>query len=204
MKINFKRFHKYFLDEHIIPKILILLILLSNTTSIASHRVAPSFSLTHIQTTEGDHYNFYSPTINYTADFKIWNFRLYLSLSILFPMWANQNGKKCDLSEFYTSCMGTDIFIGISKDYPIADRLLFVPAVGYHLNGIRLRGKPEYMDFYSLTSGLGINVMTRYRGKHNPLNIAFISFGIDFSDMLYTENKLKTGYTIIIGVGHAF
>lgn len=204
MKIKFKRFQEYKPVGCNIPKILVVLILLLHAPSIASHRIAPSFALTHIKTTNGDRYNFYSPAINYTGDFKTWNFRLYLSISILFPLWANQNGEKCNMSEFYSSRLGGDLFIGISKDYPIADRLRFVPAVGYHLNGIRLRGKSEYMDFYSLTSGLGINLMTRYRWKQNPMNFAFISFGMDFSDMLYKENKLKTGYTIIIGAGYAF
>ena len=76
--------------------------------------------------------------------------------------------------------------------------------MGWHQNGIRLRSKPEYKDFYSLTSGLGFNLMTKYRAQQSPLNYALLSFGMDFKDLLYTENKLKRGYTITMGIGHSF
>jgi len=185
-------------------QILILVFFLTNTLSVASHRVAPAFSMTYIKTTEGDRYNFYSPAINYTGDFKTWNLRLHLSVSILFPWWANQNGDECNMSQYYSSRLGSDLFIGISKNYPIANHLRFIPALGYHLNSIRLRAKPEYMDFYSLSSGLGLNILTRYRWKSDPVNFAFLLIGMDFSDMLYTDNKLKKGYTITIGAGYAF
>lgn len=204
MKNEYKKFNQYIIDIPLIYKLFLILILLPVKMGNTGHRIAPSFNMTYIKTTEGDRYYLYSPAFNYTGDFKTLNFRLYLSFSILFPMWASQNGEKCDMVEFYCSRLGSDLFIGISRDYPVVDELRFIPAIGYHLNGIRLRGKPEYMDFYSLTSGIGINIMTRYRWKQQPVNFAFLSIAMDFSDMLYTENKLKKGYTIMLGAGYAF
>lgn len=172
--------------------------------SRARHSIAPVISHTIIQTTNDDQVQLTSPAINYTGDIRIWDYRLYFSVSALFPRWANQNGRKCHLSDVYTSAWGTDLFIGISKDYEIVDRFCIVPAVGWHQNGIRLRAKSEYMDFYSLTSGFSLHLFTKYRGKHPILNFMFLAMAMDFMDLLYVENKLKRGYTINFGLGHTF
>ena len=94
--------------------------------------------------------------------------------------------------------------MGLTRDLPIISRHDVTPVLGWHISGIRLRGKSEFMDFYSLTMGFGLKLMTRYQGSWNYINCAFLSFSYDYIDLLYKNNKLKRGHTISLGFGRSF
>ena len=184
--------------------VIMTLFLLGPVSVSARHSVAPAFSYTHIRTTQGDRYYITSPALNYTGDLKIWNYRLYLSVSAILPVWASQNGANCDIPRYYSSTLGTDIFIGISKNIEILDQFGIVPVLGWHQNGIRFQAKSRYLNFYSLTSGLSVSLFMKFKTTQPLLNFMFCSMAIDFIDQLYTENKLKAGYTVTAGIGHTF
>lgn len=165
------------------------------------HHFSPAGSITYIKTTEGSRYTLYSPAIQYTGDMKLGKYRCYIGFSVLIPRWANQDGYHYHNPDFYENYLGSDLFIGISKDTSISGGFTFVPAIGWHQNGIRLRGKSQTLDFYSLTSGLGIQLMTHYQGDLKIPNFLFLSYGFDFMDHLYKVNKLDHGYTATLGFG---
>lgn len=181
-----------------------VVLLFMNNIADARHSIAPAYSYTYIHTTEKNSYHLHCPAVNYTGDLKVWDYRLYFSVSLLFPVWAIQDGTYYRSSDYYSTYSGTDLFIGLSKNYSIDDNFCMIPAVGWHQNAIRLRGKSEYMDFYSLTSGFGFRFMTKYRESRSFLNFLLLSIGMDFTDFLHIENKLKRGYTVTVGLGHTF
>ena len=184
--------------------LMVIQFLLSPAVVFSRHSIAPAFSYTYIQTTQRDQYHFTSPALNYTGDLKMWNYRLYLSVSMLFPVWASQNGRSCDIHQYYTSTVGADLFVGISRDFEVFNHFGIEPVLGWHQNGIRLQAKSRYVNFYSMTSGLSFNLFSRFRGRQTLLNFAFLSIAMDFVDQLYTENRLNKGYTLTIGIGHTF
>jgi len=200
------QFMKRFTIYHKITCILLTILVFHLISSIAyaRHSMAPSYSYTYIHTTENDDYHIHSPAMNYTGDLRVWDYRLILSASMLVPVWANQNGTLYQSPDYYSHYLGIDFFIGFCRNYSVSDRFSMIPALGWHYNGIFLRGKSNIMDFYSLTSGFGFQFLTKYR-KQNPfLNFIFLSIGTDFIDLLYIENKLKRGCTISMGIGHTF
>jgi len=170
----------------------------------ASQSLAPAYGFTYIKTTDEDRYQIYSPGLHYMRDMRVWNYRLVTSLSVLLPLRGTENGTGYRSGNYYSKYLGTDLFIGFSRDYPVTSGLRVQPALGWHQNGILLRGRAEYMDFYSLTSGLGLNLLTRYGGKDPLFNYAFLCLSYDFFDHLYTDNKLKQGCTLTMGIGHTF
>ena len=157
-----------------------------------------------INSTDGDRYALFSPGLNYTADFRIWKLHFVISTTTLFPLWATQNGKRFTNPQFYDFYMGTDLFLGIARNYEVRDRYLLSPAVGWHQNGIHMRGKPRYRNFSSLTSGIGLHILATDCRNSWFLNYLFVSLGLDFVDYLYEENKLRTGLSMCLGMGHRF
>jgi hypothetical protein len=172
--------------------------------SFARHNLAPEYSYTYIQTTRKDAFHLYSPSVNYTGDFKTGAFRVYLGASALLPLWARQDGDDFYNPDYYSHIIGTDLFIGLARDVPVIDRFDLIPVFGWHLSGIRLRGKPQTMDFYSLVTGFGFRLLTRYQGNQDLINYGFLSSSYDFIDLLYQNNRLKRGHTISFGIGHTF
>ena len=192
-------YHRFSLLKRIVAGLLC-------TTAVlqAAHQFSVEYCYTHIKTTDGDQYNIYSPALNYFGDFRILNFRLHVGVSALKPLWASQNGKNYYNYDYYNRVAGCDLFIGLSRNVPIIDHFTVIPAFGWHVNGIRLRAKSRYLDFYSLTSGVGIHVLARRRTQKLIFNTAYVSLNLDFRDLLYTNNRLRHGHTIKIGLGHAF
>ncbi|NQT26977.1 hypothetical protein HQ585_16595 [candidate division KSB1 bacterium] len=185
--------------------LLIFLVCLILSTQVqAGHGLAPALSLMRINSTDGDRVALLSPGLNYSADFRIKKPHFIISTTIVLPLWATQNGKRYTNPNFYDFYLGTDLFLGIALDYDVQDHFRLSPAVGYHLNGILMRGKPRYLDFYSLTSGIGLHVLATDRRDSRLLNYLFLSLGIDFLDFLYEENRLRTGISLCLGVGHRF
>jgi len=185
--------------------LLVLLVCMTFSARIqAGHGLAPALGLSRIHSTDGDRVALLSPGLNYTADFRIRGIHFVLSATTVIPLWATQNGKRYTNPQFYNFYMGTDLFLGISRDYHIQDRFLLSPALGWHQNGILMRGKPRYLDFYSLTSGLGLHVLATDCRQSRILNFLFLSMGLDFLDYLYEENKLRFGLSLCLGVGHRF
>ena len=190
--------------KQFILKMMILSFFIIHSHSFARHSIAPLFSFTNIQTTDDDHYHLSSPAKNYTGDFQVRDYRFYISLSTLLPSRASENGKNYDISEFYSNTMGGDVMIGLAKENLIIHRFNLIPVLGWHQNGIRLQGKSQYKNFYSMTSGISLNFLTKYQVTDRLLNFAFLSMSMDFIDLLHKGNKLTKGYTFNIGVGHTF
>lgn len=187
------------------PPLLIFLVCLVLAAQIrAGHGLAPALSLTRINSTDGDRYALLSPGLNYTADFRISGLHFLISATTVLPIWATQNGKRYTNPRYYNFYMGNDLFVGIARDYDVRDRFRLSPAVGWHQNGILMRGKPRYLDFYSLTSGIGLHVLAVDKRRSLLLNYGFLSLALDFMDFLYEENKLRTGLSLCLGVGHRF
>ena len=181
-----------------------LICIVSATRVRAGHALAPSLGLMHIKSTDGDKYTLLSPGLNYTADFRIKKLHFIISTTPVFQLWSRENGKGYTNPQFYNFYMGNDLFIGLARDYELQGRFRLSPAAGYHQNGILMRGKSRYLDFYSLTSGLGLHVLATDYGKPRLFNYAFLSLGLDIFDYLYEENKLSTGLSLCIGAGHRF
>lgn len=146
----------------------------------------------------------YSPAVNYTGDSKIGIFRIYFSASILLPLQGRQDGNTIYNPDYYKRLIGSDLFVGLAKDYPVIDRFGLIPALGWHLNGLRLRGNAQIYDFYSLTTGFGLKLLTRHQGNQDLLNYGYFSISFDYIDFLYANNKLKRGHSITFGIGHTF
>lgn len=193
-------------SRHLLNFVLVLLAL-SHTYTVpvlAGHGLAPALVLTTIKSTDGDSYALYSPALNYTADFEIRNLHFIFSATPLFPLWATQNGNRYTNSDYYDIYMGTDLFFGIARDFYIKARYRLSPAVGWHQNGMFMRGKSRYLNFYSLTSGIGLHALMIDLKESRLLNYLTISAGLDFVDYLYQDNKLRVGFTLCLGVGHRF
>jgi hypothetical protein len=184
--------------------LIVLVCLVLSTQVRAGHGLAPALSLMHIKTTDGDRYALLSPGLNYSPDFRIGKLHFVLSATIVFPLWASQNGKRFTNPDFYNFYMGNDLFLGIARDYDVRSRFRLSPAVGWHQNGILMRGKLRYLDFYSLTSGIGLHVLAIDLKDSRLLNYGFFSLGLDFLDFLYEENRLRIGLSLCLGVGHRF
>ncbi len=170
----------------------------------AGHRFAPAYCGTYIRTTDGDRVRLHSPALHYTGDFGVGGYRCYISASLLMPRWADQNHHSINMPYYYDHYFGEDLFIGLSKQVEIHDGFTFIPAAGWHQNGIRLRGNADTLDFYSLTSGFGLQLMTYYDRSGRLPNYLVISCGWDFVDFLYEKNKLKQGFTLLTGLGYSF
>lgn len=185
--------------------LLIFLVCLILATRVqAGHGLAPALSLMRINSTDGDRYALLSPGLNYTADFRIRKLHFVFSATPVLPLWATQNGRRYTNPDFYDFFMGTDLFLGVARDYDVQSRFRLSPAVGWHQNGIHMRGKLRYLNFSSLTSGLGLHVLATDRRDSRLLNYLFLSLGFDFLDFLYEENRLRTGISLCLGAGHRF
>ena len=193
-----------FHGKRFILNMMILSFFIIHSHSFARHSIAPLFSFTNIQTTDDDYYHLSSPAMNYTGDFQVRDYRFYIGLSALLPLRASENGKNYNISEYYSNTMGGDVMIGLAKESLVIHRFDLIPVLGWHQNGIRLQGKSEYKNFYSMTSGISLNLLTKYKETDHLLNFAFLSMSMDFIDLLHKENKLSKGYTFNIGVGHTF
>ena len=179
-------------------------ILFTVIPALAGNRLAPAYCGTTIRTTKGDRIRLHSPALHYTHDFGVGGYRCYISASLLVPRWADQNDRAVHMPSFYNRYIGEDLFIGISKRVEIKDGFTFIPAAGWHQNGIRLRGNADTLDFYSLTSGFGLQLMTFYNSSGRLPNYLVVSCGWDFIDFLYEKNKLKQGFTLLTGLGYSF
>jgi hypothetical protein len=182
---------------------LIILIPVATKSTGASHSIAPSYTYTHINTAGGDRYNFHSAGFNYTVHGKK-KYAFFSSVTIMMRAWASQNGSSFDNRDFYVSVLGSDLLFGVALVKPTARKIDLTPAVGGHLNGIRLRGGELYKDFYSLTAGVGVSMHASFRLGGKLYGLIFTSGGLDFVDLLYDENKLKSGYSFSTGVGLKF
>jgi hypothetical protein len=169
----------------------------------ADHSLFPIYNITHLTTTEGDIYNFHSPGINYTFNGRN-RIGFFTSLSIFFPLRSNQNGESYKNSDFYRSKLGGDFMLGADMKFQASDKISIVPALGGHVNGIRLRAKEIYKDFYHLTFGLGLNVQTRYEVSDRMDGTLLVSGGWHFIDLIHRENRLDNGLIFTGGIGLTF
>jgi hypothetical protein len=169
----------------------------------ADHSFSLVYNVTHLTTTEGDVYNFYSPGLNYTYNARC-RFGLFSSLSALFPLISNQNGTNYINWDYYMLMFGFDLMLGAGGKLPLSERFTFVPALGAHLNGIWLKGKALFRDFYNLTTGLGTNLQIRYAMSRCLEGIGFVSGSWDFVDLIHQGNRLKNGLILTVGVGISF
>ena len=179
----------------------VVFLLVSN--GFAGHHIAAGYSRTWIQTSRDDRFTIHSPALHYTGDISVYQSRIYLSLSFLLPKWASQNGRHVDLGDYYARYFGADLFLGVSRDKELKG-LQLIPAAGWHLNGIRMRGNSRILDFYSLTSGPGIQLRIHYHGQRMVPEYLLFSCGYDIIDHLYTENKLKRGFCLTTALGYSF
>ncbi|MBN1780611.1 hypothetical protein JW948_05755 [bacterium] len=204
IKINNTIGKKLPVAHHLPVRFVLCLILFSAIPAQPRNHMAAGACMTLIRTTGDDRFTIYAPSMNYTGDFRIRDYRFVFSSSLLMPFWSGQDHHHYFNPDYYSSCLGVDLFIGFARDYPVVDRFGISPALGFHLNGIRLRGKSTYLDFYSLTYGLGGTLFTRYRGSRNLLNFGYVSANLDMMDLLYINNRLRRGITFKAGIGHSF
>ena len=169
----------------------------------SDHSFFPVYNVNHLATTGGDTYDFYSLGFNYTYNARR-KFGLFSSLSVLFPTRSNQNGETFKNSDYYKSMLSIDLMVGAGSKLPAGERVTFVPSLGLHINGIRLRGKDLYRDFTNLTTGIGTNVQARYAISRSIEGITFVSGSWDFIDLIHTENQLKNGLACTVGMGLTF
>jgi hypothetical protein len=195
-----------FITPHQLLRIpcLMLMASLFLSKAFAGHHIAAGYSWTWIQTSRDDHFTLHSPALHYTADLSVYQTRIYFSLSFLVPRWASQNGRHIDSADYYTRYFGVDLFVGFSKAKQSGPGFRVVPAGGWHMNGIRMRGNARILDFYSLTSGPGIQLMMHYRGRTIVPEYLLFSCGYDLFDHLYKENKLKRGLCLTAALGYSF
>lgn len=187
----------------LILSVILTAVLCAPLLSLADHGFFPIYNVTHLSTTEGDVYNFYSPGFNYTFNGRN-RFGFFSSISVLFPLRSNQNGESFKNSDYYKRKLGTDIMLGAGVKFNVNKRFSLVPSPGVHLNGIRLRGKELYKDFYNLSLGVGLNLQARYRISRNMDGTAFVSTSWDFIDLIHRENKLQHGIILTFGLGITF
>ncbi len=192
-----------YMKKVVIMFLMIILIMVALESMGAWHSIAPSYIYTHINTTEGDRYNFHSAGFNYTIHGKK-KYAFFSSVTVMMPAWASQNGKSFDNRDIYKSVLGGDLLVGIAQVKPTARKIDLTPALGGHLNGIRLRGGELFKDFYSLTAGVGVSIHASSRFSRKLYGLFFTSGSLDFVDLLYEENKLKTGYSLSAGLGLKF
>ena len=178
-------------------------VLCAPVLSLADHSLFPIYNVTHLSTTEGDVYNFYSPGVNYTYNARK-KFGFFSSVSILFPRRSSQNGESYKNSDYYKSKLGADLMMGAGMKFNTSERFSLVPSFGVHLNGIRLRGKELYKDFYNLSFGVGLNLQARYGISKRMDGTAFASTSWDFVDLIHKENKLQNGFVLTLGLGLTF
>jgi hypothetical protein len=166
----------------------------------SDHGIFPIYNMTHLSTTEGDVYNFYSPGINYTYNSRK-EFGFFTSFSLLFPRKSSQNGESIKNSDYYDSKLGGDLMMGAGMKFETGEKVTLLPSFGLHLNGIRLRGKELYKDFYNLSFGVGINLQARYSIGKRLDGTAFASTSWDFVDLIHQENRLQNGFILTLGLG---
>jgi hypothetical protein len=183
---------------------LLLIASLFISKAFAGHHLAAGYNRTWIQTTRDDRFTLHSPALHYSGDLSVHQTRIHFSLSFLLPKWASQNGRQFDSADYYTRYFGADLFIGFSKDKQSGPGFKLVPAGGWHINGIRMRGNARILDFYSLTSGPGIQLMMHYRARTMVPEYLLFSCGYDIFDHLYRENKLKRGFCLNVALGYSF
>jgi hypothetical protein len=169
----------------------------------ADHGLFPIYNVTHLKTSDGDAYNFYSPGFNYTFNAKK-RFGFFSSLSVLWPLRSNQNGESFKNADYYDRKYGFDLMLGAGGKIPAGERLLFVISPGAHLNMIRLRGKELYQDFTNMSLGLGLNLQARYAVSRCIDGTLFTSGSWDFIDPIHQENRLKNGFVVTFGLGLTF
>ena len=182
---------------------IVMAVLCVPVLSLSDHSFFPIYNVTHLSTTEGDVYNFYSPGVNYTFNARK-QFGFFSSVSILFPRRSNQNGESYKTSDYYKRKLGTDLMMGAGMKFNTSERFCLVPSFGVHLNGIRLRGKELYKDFYNLSFGVGLNLQARYGISRHMDGTVFASTSWDFVDLIHQENKLKNGFVLTLGLGLTF
>ena len=169
----------------------------------ADHSFFPIYNLTHLKTTDGDAYNFYSPGLNYTYNAKK-RFGFFSSVSVLWPLRSNQNGESFKNADYYDRKYGFDLMLGAGGKIPAGERLLFVISPGAHFNMIRLRGKELYQDFTNMSLGLGLNLQARYAISKRIDGTIFTSGSWDFLDPIHQENRLRNGFVVTFGLGLTF
>jgi hypothetical protein len=167
---------------------------------LSDHGIFPVYNMTHLSTTGGDVYNFYSPGINYTFNSKQ-NFGFFSSVSILFPRKSSQNGESIKNSDYYEKKLGGDLLMGAGMKFNTGEKFTLLPSVGLHINAIRLRGKELYKDFYNLSFGIGLNLQARYGIGKRLDGTAFASTSWDFVDLIHQENRLQNGLILTFGLG---
>ena len=94
--------------------------------------------------------------------------------------------------------------MGAGMKFNTSERFCLVPSFGVHLNGIWLRGKELYKDFYNLSFGVGLNLQARYGISKRMDGTVFASTSWDFVDLIHQENKLKNGLVLTLGLGLTF
>lgn len=176
---------------------------LAPSTLHADHSFFPIYNVTHLKTTEGDTYNFYSPGFNYTYNAKK-KFGFFSSLSVLWPLRSNQNGESYKNADYYDRKFGLDLMMGAGGKIPAGNRFLFVTSSGAHFNTIRLRGRELYQDFYNVSLGLGLNLQARYAISKSIDGTLFTSGSWDFIDPIHQENRLRNGFVVTFGLGLTF
>ncbi len=187
--------------RHVLLLVLIIAALLCVALpSFSDHGIFPVYNVTHLSTTEGDVYNFHSTGINYTFNSRK-EFGFFSSISILFPSRSSQNGESIKNSDYYDSKLGGDILMGAGMKFKTGEKFTLLPSVGVHLNGIRLRGKELYKDFYNLSFGVGLNLQARYGIGKRLDGTAFASTSWDFVDLIHQENRLQNGFVLTLGLG---
>jgi hypothetical protein len=170
---------------------------------LADHSFFPVYNVTYLKTDEGDAYSIYSPGINYTFNSKK-QFGFFTSLSFLWPLRSSQNGESYKNADYYDRKIGFDLMLGAGGKVPVGERFSFVPSLGAHLNGIRLRGKSAYMDFNHLALGIGTNLQARYAVSKAMDGTIFTSASWDFLDLIHQTNKLRNGLVLTLGLGLTF
>jgi len=191
------------MKSSVLLTVVLFLIALTPLAGKADHGFFPVYNVTHLKTTEGDVYNFYSPGLNYTYNSKK-KFGFFSSLSVLWPLRSNQNGESYKNSDYYDRKFGLDLMMGAGGKIPTSGRFTFVTSAGAHLNTIRLRGRELYQDFYNLSLGIGLNVQARYAFSKSIDGTIFTSGSWDFIDTIHWENKLKNGLGVTFGLGLTF
>jgi hypothetical protein len=186
-----------------ISLIIFIAVLCVPVLCLSDHSFFPIYNVTHLSTTKGDVYNFYSPGVNYTFNGRR-QFGFFSSVSILFPRRSSQNGESYKNSDYYKRKIGADLMMGAGMKFKTSERLSLVPSFGVHLNGIRLRGKELYKDFYNLSFGVGLNLQARYGISRRMDGTAFVSASWDFVDLIHQENKLQNGFVLTLGLGLTF
>ena len=187
----------------LILSLILPVVLCAPVLSPADHGFFPIYNVTHLSTTEGDVYNFHSPGFNYTFNGRN-RFGFFSSISVLFPLWSNQNGESFKNSDYYKSKLGTDIMIGAGRKFSVSERFILVPSTGVHLNGIRLRGKELYRDFNNLSMGIGLNLQARYGISRRIDGTVSVSTAWDFVDLIHQGNKVRNGFVLTPGLGLTF